>query len=125
LTFQGRAVIEFHGIEAAFVTGIALLGAISLAAGFSGDKIVLIVLRALTGIGTSHQLSMGLSLIFSLITNPAAALTIPSALTLIVNVFTEPLEQARAIGLFGGCGSIGNGGLSHGYKAEFPSNSRL
>jgi hypothetical protein len=41
--------------------------------------------------------------------NTAAALTIPSALTLIVNIFTEPLEQARAIGLFGGCGCVGNG----------------
>lgn len=36
-------------------------------------------------------------------------MTIPSALTLIVNVFTEPVEQARAIGIFGGCGCIGNG----------------
>ena len=39
----------------------------------------------------------------------AAALTIPSALTLLVNVFPEPTEQARAIGVFGGCGAIGNG----------------
>lgn len=39
----------------------------------------------------------------------AASLTIPSALTLLVNVFTQPLEQARALGVFGGCGAIGNG----------------
>ena len=38
-------------------------------------------------------------------------MTIPSALTLLVNVFTEPAEQARAIGVFGGCGAVGNGGL--------------
>lgn len=37
-------------------------------------------------------------------------MTIPSALTLLVNVFTEPAEQARAIGVFGGCGAVGNGG---------------
>lgn len=39
----------------------------------------------------------------------AASMTIPSALTLLVNVFTEPSEQARAIGVFGGCGAVGNG----------------
>ena len=38
-------------------------------------------------------------------------MTIPSALTLLVRVFPEPLEQARAIGVFGGCGSVGNGRL--------------
>lgn len=39
----------------------------------------------------------------------ASAMTIPSALTLLVNVFPDPLEQARAIGLFGGCGCVANG----------------
>ena len=43
----------------------------------------------------------------------ASSMTIPSALTLLVNVFPDPLEQARAIGLFGGCGSVANG--------EYPS----
>lgn len=42
----------------------------------------------------------------------AAAMTIPSALTLLVNVFVEPTEQARAIGIFGGCGAVGNGKLA-------------
>lgn len=40
-------------------------------------------------------------------------MTIPSALTLLVNVFTEPAEQARAIGVFGGCGAVGNGENLH------------
>ncbi|KIM88023.1 hypothetical protein PILCRDRAFT_63090 [Piloderma croceum F 1598] len=87
LLVSGR-ISDVYNPKAAFITGVALLGIISLGAGFSSDKVVLIVLRALTGI--------------------AAALTIPSALTLIVNIFTEPLEQARAIGLFGGCGCVGN-----------------
>ncbi|KIM87717.1 hypothetical protein PILCRDRAFT_258683 [Piloderma croceum F 1598] len=87
LLISGR-ISDVYNPKAAFITGLALLGSISLGAGFSNDKIVLIVLRALTGI--------------------AAALTIPSALTLIVNIFPEPLEQARAIGLFGGCGCVGN-----------------
>src|SRR5437879_6326818 len=36
-------------------------------------------------------------------------MTIPSALTLLVNVFPDPLQQAWAIGLFGGCGAIAVG----------------
>jgi MFS family permease len=111
-------ISELWCIEAAFTTGVALLGIISLGAGFSSDKVVLIVLRALTGIGTSgcfdvciaHFLDSGSNV--PLMSNTAAALTIPSALTLIVNIFPEPLEQARAIGLFGGCGCVGNGGIT-------------
>lgn len=74
--------------EFAFIGGFAVLGIFSLGAGFAKDKIALIILRALSGV--------------------AASLTIPSALTLLVNVFPEPTEQARAIGVFGGCGAIGN-----------------
>ncbi len=36
-------------------------------------------------------------------------MTIPSALALLVNIFTEPSEQARAIGIFVGCGGVGSG----------------
>jgi hypothetical protein len=39
----------------------------------------------------------------------ASAMTIPSALSLLVNVFPDPLQQARAIGLFGGCGAVAAG----------------
>jgi hypothetical protein len=39
----------------------------------------------------------------------ASSMTIPSALTLLVSVFSDPLEQAWAIGLFGGCGCVANG----------------
>ncbi|KIM20674.1 hypothetical protein M408DRAFT_81618 [Serendipita vermifera MAFF 305830] len=52
------------------------------------QKIALLVLRALGGIG--------------------AALTIPSALSLIIHLFPDPLHQARAIALFNGAGAIGN-----------------
>lgn len=74
--------------EYAFIIGFAGLGIFSLISGFANNKITLIVLRALGGV--------------------TASLTIPSALTLLVNVFPEPVEQARAIGVFGGCGAIGN-----------------
>ena len=35
-------------------------------------------------------------------------MTIPSALALLVNVFTKPSEQARAIAIFVGCGGVVN-----------------
>ncbi|KAH9942633.1 MFS general substrate transporter [Amylocystis lapponica] len=87
LLISGR-LSDVYNPKIAFISGIAGLGVISIGAGFVNDKIILIVLRALSGV--------------------VAALTIPSALTLIVNVFTEPSEQDRAIAAFGGCGAIGN-----------------
>ncbi|KAI0739621.1 MFS general substrate transporter [Daedaleopsis nitida] len=87
LLISGR-ISDVYNPKFAFIGGVAALGVLSIGAGFVTSKIPLIVLRALSGI--------------------AASMTIPSALTLLVNVFPEPTEQARAIGVFGGCGAIGN-----------------
>jgi hypothetical protein len=38
----------------------------------------------------------------------AAALTIPSALSMIVSLFPDPQEQSRGLGAFGACGALGN-----------------
>jgi len=40
---------------------------------------------------------------------PGGALTIPSAQYLIVHIFPEPEEQAKALAIFGGMGGIGIG----------------
>ncbi|KAI0366484.1 MFS general substrate transporter [Pilatotrama ljubarskyi] len=87
LLISGR-ISDVYNPKFAFIGGVAVLGILSIGAGFVTNKIPLIVLRALMGI--------------------AASMTIPSALTLLVNVFTDPSEQARAIGVFGGCGAVGN-----------------
>ncbi|KAH9895729.1 MFS general substrate transporter [Cubamyces lactineus] len=87
LLISGR-ISDVYNPKFAFIGGVSVLGILSVGAGFVTSKIPLIVLRALSGI--------------------AASMTIPSALTLLVNVFTEPVEQARAIGVFGGCGAVGN-----------------
>jgi MFS family permease len=71
-----------------FIAGAFILGVTHLIGGFMRDKIALLVLRALGGIG--------------------GALTIPSALSLIVQLFPNPAHQARAIALFGSAGAIGN-----------------
>lgn len=72
----------------AFIIGCFILGITHLIGGFVHQKIALTVLRALGGIG--------------------GALTIPSALSLIVQLFPNPSHQARAIALFGSSGAIGN-----------------
>ncbi|KAL4244770.1 MFS transporter superfamily protein [Abortiporus biennis] len=87
LLISGR-ISDIYSPKYAFVVGAFILGCFSIGAGFSPDKITLIVLRALSGV--------------------CASLTIPSALTLLVNFFPDPTEQGRALGLFGGCGAIGN-----------------
>ncbi|KAG8720151.1 hypothetical protein FRC09_010038 [Ceratobasidium sp. 395] len=87
LLISGR-VSDIYSPKPAFIVGTAFFGAISLGGGFVNDRIVLIVLRALQGIG--------------------ASLTIPSALSLLVQLFPEPAEQARAIGMFGATAAIGN-----------------
>ncbi|KAH7929188.1 MFS general substrate transporter [Leucogyrophana mollusca] len=87
LLISGR-IADVYNPKTSFITGVSGLGLISVGAGFVKDKIVIIILRALIGM--------------------ASAMTIPSALTLLVNVFPDPLEQARAIGIFGGCGAVAN-----------------
>ncbi|KAF8604038.1 MFS general substrate transporter [Ceratobasidium sp. AG-I] len=87
LLISGR-ISDIYAPKPAFIVGTAFFGAISLGAGFVNDRILLIVLRALQGIG--------------------ASLTIPSALSLIVQTFPDPSEQARAIGFFGAAAAIGN-----------------
>ncbi|KAG2132706.1 major facilitator superfamily domain-containing protein [Suillus bovinus] len=84
----GGRISDVYNPKIAFIGGVSGLCVISLCAGFVKEIIPLITLRALTGI--------------------ASSMTIPSALTLLVKVFPEPLEQARAIGIFGGCGGVAN-----------------
>ncbi|KAF7981588.1 hypothetical protein HWV62_32634 [Athelia sp. TMB] len=87
LLVSGR-ISDVYNPKFAFIIGVGSLGVISLGAGFASDKILLIVLRAFSGI--------------------AASLTIPSALSLIIKIFPEPVAQARALSAFGGSGSVGN-----------------
>ncbi|QRV97382.1 major facilitator superfamily transporter [Ceratobasidium sp. AG-Ba] len=87
LLISGR-ISDIYGPKPAFVVGSLFFGATSLGAGFLNNRIALLVLRALQGIGASH--------------------TIPSALSMIVQMFPEPHKQQRAIGLFGASGAIAN-----------------
>ncbi|KAJ8592752.1 MFS general substrate transporter [Rhizopogon salebrosus TDB-379] len=85
LLISGR-VSDVYNPKAVFIGGIFGLGIISLGVGFVDGEIPMIICRALTGI--------------------ASSMTIPSALTLLVNAFPDPHQQARAISMFGGCGGV-------------------
>ncbi|KAJ7661576.1 major facilitator superfamily domain-containing protein [Mycena polygramma] len=92
LTFAGLLLIsgrvsDLYNPKWVFVTGAGGMGVFALVNGFIRKEIPLIVLRALTG--------------------AAGALTIPSAMHLIVHMYPDPAAQAKAVTAFGGMGAIG------------------
>jgi MFS family permease len=74
------------GRKGMLLAGLAVVGAASLAGGFTTTPAQLIAARAVMGLG--------------------AAMTFPATLSLISNVFTERRERARAIGLWGAIAGV-------------------
>ncbi|KAF8305931.1 MFS general substrate transporter [Clavulina sp. PMI_390] len=87
LLISGR-VSDIYSSRVCFILGAFLIGAFSLGGGFTHSKVGFFILRAFAGIG--------------------AALNVPSALSLIVEWFPDPAEQAMAIAMYGAGGGIGN-----------------
>ncbi|HEX7097019.1 MAG TPA: MFS transporter [Acidimicrobiales bacterium] len=85
------AVGDRFGRRGALTAGLAIMGAASVLAVFADSANQLIAIRALMGVG--------------------GALVMPSTLSILTNVFTEPTERARAIGIWaafaGAGGAIG------------------
>ena len=71
----------------AFTLGLALFGLGSLGAALADSVAVLVAMRAFMGVG--------------------AALVMPTTLSIISNVFTDPRERARAIGIWAGVAGLG------------------
>lgn len=86
---------------------MAGMGAISLGAGFLSSGIMLIVFRAFIGCSMWSIYARYHSA--ETVAHTVAALTIPSALKLLVVAFPDGTEQARAIALFGSFTAIGMG----------------
>ena len=84
LTFGSLS--DRFGRRRLLLAGLAVVGAASLAGGFTTDPAQLIAARAVMGLG--------------------AAMTFPATLSLISNVFTERKERACAIGLWGAVGGV-------------------
>ena len=87
----GGRLGDLYGHRRLFTVGIAVFTAASLAAGISSSQAILIVARAAQGLGGAIVSAAGLSLMMSL--------------------FTEPAERAKAMGIVGfisaGGGSVG------------------
>src|SRR6201982_3955184 len=74
------------GRKGMLLAGLAVVGAASLAGGFTTSASELIAARAVMGL--------------------CAAMTFPATLSLLTNVFTERRERARAIGLWGAIAGV-------------------
>jgi EmrB/QacA subfamily drug resistance transporter len=84
LTFGSLS--DRFGRKGMLLAGLAVFGAASLAGGFATSPAQLIAARSVMGLG--------------------AAMTFPSTLSLISNVFTQRRERARAIGLWGAIAGV-------------------
>jgi MFS family permease len=96
LTFGGFLLLggrlgDLYGHRRIFLLGLAVFTVASAACGLANTRLLLIAARAIQGLG--------------------GAVVSAVALSLIMNVFTEPGERARAMGIYGfvcsGGGSIG------------------
>jgi len=84
LTFGSLS--DRFGRKGMLLAGLAVVGAASLAGGFTASADWLIAARAVMGLG--------------------AAMAFPATLSLLTNVFTERRERARAIGLWGAVAGV-------------------
>lgn len=96
LTFGGFMLLggrlgDLYGQRKLFLTGLTIFTATSLLCGLATSQVMLVVARAIQGIG--------------------GAISSAIALSLVINLFTDPRERAKAMGVFGfimaGGGSIG------------------
>lgn len=96
LTFSGFLLLggrlgDLYGHKRVFLAGLTVFTLASLVCGIAGTQLVLIAARAVQGLG--------------------GAVVAAVALSLIMNLFTEPLDRAKAMGFFGfiaaGGGAIG------------------
>jgi len=87
LLFVGGSLADRFGRKRFFLIGLTVFAVGSMGAALSGSVDLLIACRALMGAG--------------------AALTIPSSLSIINDIFRDPAERARAIGAWAGTIGLG------------------
>ena len=86
LLLGGRAA-DLIGRRRLLMIGLALFSAASLACGLAGSDTFLIVMRGVQGFG--------------------AALVLPAALSIVMNMFPEGAERNKALGIWGAMGAMG------------------
>lgn len=88
------------------------MGIFALVCGFLRSKVPLIVCRALMGAGKClFHLKITKQMVTVLDVSIGGAMTIPSAMHILVHMYPDPHEQAVAITIFGGMGAIGIGDI--------------
>ena len=86
LLLGGRAA-DLLGRRRLLMAGLAVFTAASLAGGLATSDTFLIVMRGIQGLG--------------------AALVLPAALSIVMNMFPEGAERNKALGIWGGVGALG------------------
>ncbi|WP_433435298.1 DHA2 family efflux MFS transporter permease subunit [Nonomuraea sp. CA-141351] len=86
LMLVGGRLADVFGARRVFLGGLAVFTLSSLAAGLAGSGAALIAARSAQGVG--------------------AALLTPTALTLITQIFPEPGERGRAVGIWSAAGAL-------------------
>jgi EmrB/QacA subfamily drug resistance transporter len=86
LLLGGRAA-DLLGRRRIFLLGLTVFTAASLACGLAGDDAFLIVMRGVQGAG--------------------AAIVLPAALSIVMNMFPQGAERNKALGVWGGLGATG------------------
>ena len=86
LLLGGRAA-DLLGRRRVLMIGLALFTATSLGCALAGGDAVLIAMRAAQGLG--------------------AAIMLPAALSIVMNMFSEGAERNKALGIWGGLGALG------------------
>ncbi|KDQ18400.1 hypothetical protein BOTBODRAFT_185039 [Botryobasidium botryosum FD-172 SS1] len=87
LVSAGR-LTDIYNPKLVFCIGFLTVGVFSVLSAVSVAPVMLLVFRAIQGLG--------------------AAMTLPSAIAMIVVAFPEPGEQGRALAIFGAFGALGN-----------------
>jgi EmrB/QacA subfamily drug resistance transporter len=86
LLLGGRAA-DLLGRRRLFMAGLVIFTAASLACGLATSDTFLIIMRGLQGLG--------------------AAVVVPAALSIVMNMFAEGAERNKALGIWGGIGAAG------------------
>src|SRR5579884_319499 len=86
LLLGGRAA-DLLGRRRLFLAGLAIFTGASLACALAAGDTVLIVMRGVQGLG--------------------AAVVVPAALSIVMNMFGEGAERNKALGIWGGIGAAG------------------
>jgi EmrB/QacA subfamily drug resistance transporter len=87
LLLTSGSIGDRYGRRSALSTGLAIFVAGSVASAFATSPEVLIGTRSIMGVG--------------------ASLIMPATLSLLTNIFTDPAERAKAIGIWAGVSGIG------------------